>query len=272
MNQQTFRRQWLRSHRAYEKRAYRILKNTFRALGNSIPFDQLTNVNYPSVIWDAIPERPIYDAYIQIYLQIGIIHGNRIGKGINKDIKEFTASQFEENFRRYVYVWMRDTLGFRITSVRQEYIKYIIALIDEGRANNKTILEISKDITKLINQRNWYGWQSLRIARTESTSAANLSAIQAGNASGVVWEKVWISATDNRVRRPPKSHFDHFEMNGKTVLKGDFFDVNGERIEFPGAQMTQHGRPTSAGNIINCRCAVAVRARRDRHGRIIRTA
>lgn len=276
MNQQQYRTSWLRSHKTYEKKAYTILKRTFKAMGNDIPFDELTTTNYASKINLSIKEDKLTDAYIQIYLQIGLIHGNRVGKGINKELKEFDPGVFGENLRRYIYVWMKDNLGFRIMSVRETYIKYIIDILENRLKEGKTILEASKEIAKLINQRNFFSWQALRIARTETTTAANLGAIQAGKSAGILQEKIWISATDARVRRHPKSTFDHLEMNGKTVLESEYFEVpniNGgfERIEFPGAQLTQHGNLSSAGNIINCRCTVGIRAKRDRNGRIIRT-
>ena len=270
MNQQTFRKQWLRSHKAYEKRAYRIFRKAFRTMGRSIPFDQLTEANYSGVLEHSIPTDTLKDAYTQVYLQIGIIHGTRIGRGINKDIKEFTTEAFLEAFRRYVYTWVLNNLGFRIQTVRAEYIKYINEIILKGLEEGKGILEVSKEIQKLVNSRNFYSWQSMRIARTESTGAANLGAVRSARSSNIVYEKVWVSATDNRVRRHPKSRFDHLEMNGKFVLENDYFDVDGELIEFPGAQFTKHGNQSSGQNVINCRCGVGFRAKRDRNGRVVR--
>jgi len=50
------------------------------------------------------------------------------------------------------------------------------------------------------------------------------------------------------------------------VLLNESFNVSGEQLEYPGDQ--QNG---SAGNIINCRCTVAQRVKRDADGNIIRT-
>jgi hypothetical protein len=90
----------------------------------------------------------------------------------------------------------------------------------------------------------------------------------AGTTSGIVLDKIWISATDNRTRKLPQNKFDHYAMNGVRIPKNEYFEVptlgGSEKLEFAGDPKG------SAGNVINCRCANTLVPRRDRNGRIVR--
>jgi SPP1 gp7 family putative phage head morphogenesis protein len=104
-----------------------------------------------------------------------------------------------------------------------------------------------------------------RIVRTETAKAANVGAVQGAKKSGLVMDKVWISAQDNRTRRIPRDKTDHLHMNGVTVAMDEPFIVSGE-------PMMQPAQPkASAANVINCRCTVGFEPRRDANGRLIRT-
>jgi len=144
---------------------------------------------------------------------------------------------------------------------------------------------LASDIHKLIGRRDFYRWQALRIARTESTNTANSAALVAGDSSGLVYDKIWISGHDNRVRHFPDDNFDHRKMDGQVVAKEDYFetsgvvkDASGNKIPFkeyilhPGADTVKGGGKSSAGNIINCRCTSALIVKRDSNGRIMRTS
>lgn len=269
MNFQKYRLNWLKSHKSYEKRALKILRRSFVKMANNIPFDELTKDNYRLIIELSVSGSILTDGYFDIYRQIGTIHGKKVGKGINKELKNFDPSIFESELQRNLYNWLIENVGSRITSVRKEYIKYINDLIVKGISENKTISEITTEIKKLIRRRSFYRWQSLRIARTETTTAANRGAIISGDISGVLMSKVWVSATDARTRRIPKDRFDHYIMNGVSVDAQEKFKVptlgGFELINYPGAPNS------SAGNIINCRCTVGFRPKRDANGRLIRT-
>ena len=160
MNLTKYREQWLRSHRAYEKRAFRILRKMFRSLAKGIPFDQLTFANYSGVLENSITDAPIKDAYLQIYLQIGLIHGRRVGASINKDIKDFTFEAFTEAFKRYLYAAILQSTEPRRRMVRETFIDYIREIIGQGARDGKTIQEISRDITRRVNSRNFFYYQA----------------------------------------------------------------------------------------------------------------
>jgi len=52
-------------------------------------------------------------------------------------------------------------------------------------------------------------------------------------------------------------------MNGKRVGYNEKFNVSGQEMEYPGDPNA------SAGNVVNCRCTVAVVPKRDSNGDLI---
>ena len=265
MNQEQFLNTWERKHSRYEKDAYRIFSRAFRQSARNIPWDFLNENNYEVFITGAINTDDITNAYAEVYSKIGIEHGTFTGKSINSQIKIFTESAFLNEFQRTIIQWLFNNAGTRITSVTKTYAKWIISEIAKGLENNISLPDIvNQMLEKIGNPRSrWYRNNLLRIARTETTAAANHGATVATQISGVVTDKIWISARDERTRRPPKSRFNHFAMNGTKVPQNEKFNVNGDLIDFPGDPKGQ------AGNIINCRCASAVVPRRDSDGNII---
>ena len=83
------------------------------------------------------------------------------------------------------------------------------------------------------------------IARTETHGAANYGADGAARATGLKLRKEWVSAEDERTRE------SHRLADGETVGMDQAFNVDGERLMYPGDPSA------SAGNVINCRCAVS---------------
>ena len=113
------------------------------------------------------------------------------------------------------------------------------------------------EVRKIVSKPNFYRAQALRIARTETTAAANFAATEAGGVSGFAMQKEWISALDSRTRD------DHAGTNGQKRPESKPFNVGGEKLMYPGDPAG------SAGNVINCRCTVAMIPVRDRSGNLI---
>ena len=269
MTEKQYRRQWLRWHSQYEKLAYKSLIKGFKEVGNAIPFDFLTVDNYDMVLDGSFKSELFYNIYYELYKEVGIIHGERVGKTINKEIKNFTLETFLSRFEQDLLGWLFNNSSSRIVTVRNTYIKAIKELISFGIAEGKSMSQIATELKAKINQRGFYRWQALRIARTETTSAANYASMQAGSVTGILLEKIWISAADSRTRRPPKSEYNHMKMNGVKVAKDEFFQVpfrgGFEKMLYPSDP-----KNGSAGNVINCRCNAALIPVRDKDGRIVR--
>lgn len=257
----------MRWHNGYEKKAFRIIRKHLKESTLKIPFERSNQFNIVVFLEMYVDRKVFEEMYLEIYKEIGFQHGQRIGKQINKQIgqKDFSFGSFSDVWLAEVQKFLLGQGGNKIVTVRQNYIKFLMELITSEYSEGKTTLEISEVITKYLRSRNFYRWQAMRIARTETTTAANYAAVTASTVSGVVMEKVWISAQDARTRRPPESIYDHYDMNGKSVLLNEPFDVSGEAMQYPGDQ-----KNGSAGNVINCRCTVAQRVKRDENGDIVR--
>lgn len=264
MTREQQRRQWLRRHNAYERLAYKKFIKLLR--------EQALNVNYNVVLTENLPITISEDAFVKIYYEVykevGIIHGTRLGKQLNREIKDFTLNSFLSEFERNLLSWLYENSLSNIRSVSLDFVKYLQQFITEQRDLNKTVQEISAEMIKLINRRDFYRWQALRIARTETTAASNYASIQVGNTSRIVYQKMWLSATDARTRKPPKSEFNHLSMDGVKVEMNEKF-----KVPFNGGfqELSFAGDPKgSAGNVINCRCSNVLVPKRDANGNVIR--
>ncbi|MCP4975355.1 MAG: hypothetical protein GY931_04265, partial [Maribacter sp.] len=205
-----------------------------------------------------------FNVYFDAYLTIGLLHGRRVGNGINREMKRFEVDVFANEHRRFLAQWLIDNAGKRITSVRESLVDHLIKVIADGIEAGKDMPTITRELQKLVRSRPFYRWQAARIARTEATAAANYGASIAGRSSRIMLEKEWISSNDPRTRRRPDDKYDHIEVDGQKVPEEGLFNVQGDLIRFPG---DPEGRP---GNIINCRCAMALVPKRDADGRLIR--
>ncbi len=270
MNMQDYGIQYRKWHTAYERRSYKIFRKALLATARRVPVDNLSYYNYKQVIPLNIEKKLIEQAYFDVYTQIGLIHGNRVGRGINKDLKDYSAPLFNEEFQKTIIDWVRVNCGANIISVSDTLADAIIKLVEQSLAKNLTLDEMQRFIRRSLDNGSAISrYEVLRIARTETGAAANHSALVSGQTSGIVLEKVWISTISPRTRVKPKDEYDHIAMNGATVEQDQPFTVtsrNGvvDRIDFP---CDPKGRPA---NIIQCRCAVALRPKRDSQGLVIR--
>lgn len=234
-----------------EIQAYRIVRRNVLKIVNDIPLYNLSQLNYKILIELNVSEKQIKEMYKEIYVALVKPQYKRIEKTLKADI----------DFESIILNWLNSNAGLRIVSVHQTLIESIINVISDGYENNLSVAEITRSLQK---QFGWYKAQALRIARTETTTATNLATTLAAQNSDYVLEKTWISAQDNRTRRPPKSPFDHLDMNGQTVSENAPFFVGGEELLYPG---DPNGM---AGNVINCRCKVVFTIKEDADGLPIR--
>ncbi len=243
-----------------EQNAFRIVRKHIRKIIKDIPFTNMSKSTYNALIVGNIPKEKIEKMYFDLYETVGEPIYNSVDKKL-KRVKLFGDNLFNE----LMNLWLQQNAGQNIVSVHSTLIQSILDTISQGYEQNLS----TQDIARLLEQQGYFRYQSLRIARTETTTITNASTIMAGNSSNLVMDKVWISAQDNRTRRPPKGNFDHYHMNGVTVPYESDFNVSGEMLSFPGDQTNGETR-TSGGNVINCRCKVALVPRVDKDGLPIR--
>lgn len=234
-----------------EIQAFRIVRRNVLKIVNGIPFNNMAKLTFQSLIYANVTESQIKEMYKEMYTTLTAPQFKRTKRNIKADI----------DFETIISQWLNSNAGYRIISVHQTLIDSIIAVIANGYEQNISIAEITRN---LQNKFGWYKAQALRIARTETTTATNYATTLAAENSEYELEKTWISVQDNRTRRPPKSIYDHLDMNGVTVDMYQPFFTSGENIQYPGDPNAK------AGNVINCRCKVVYTIKEDEDGLPIR--
>lgn len=250
-------------HDKYTNASAKELYKVFKTWGKAIDWNQITESNYTTVINMAVDTNGLSKTYVEIYKKVGIDYGKRVGKSINAQIKDFMLTPFLTAFEANVSKFFMRFGISRVVTIENTYKSTVSDLLQNRLQNGLTIVDATREVKKIVNSRTFYRWQAERIARTETTAAANFGAVQAGEVSGFVMQKEWISAIDGRTRRKPIDQYDHLNMNGKRVGLKENFNVSGESLEYPGDPRG------SGGNVINCRCTVAVVPKRDENGNLI---
>lgn len=251
--------EWEKQHRTYERKAYIIVQKHIKRILNKIPVSNTELWNYGVIVEISITREDVYRMYRDIYETIGLNYGNKVNNSLEK-VKKANVL-FNENLLKEILLFLSSDGGIKITSVRNTLIDDVIKAIKEAIGENTTVVQLRDAIQSIISKsQTFYKWQSLRIARTETTSASNFAAIKTAEASDLVLDKVWLSVQDKRTRITP---YDHLDMNNqKQDLDKPFF-VGGENINYPG------DTNASAGNVINCRCGLTFQPRRDANGDLI---
>jgi len=250
---------WTKQQKIYERKAYRITQDHIKKILSEIPINNASVDTYAMLFRANITQKKIYAMFNDIYSTIGIDYGNKINKTLQRTKKANIL--FNDVLLKEILLFLSNEGGVKIISVQNTLIEDLIKAVQLQLQGMGTVVNIRDAIYNVVSRsQQFYKWQALRIARTETTSASNFSAIKTAEQSELALTKTWISAQDDRTRRFP---FDHLDMNGQDQEFNKPFFVGGEEIEYPGAPNA------SAGNVINCRCTIGFTAKRDKQGNLI---
>lgn len=144
------------------------------------------------------------------------------------------------------------TNGLEFVTIINDTTKdLVLKLIVQGQQQGLSFAEMAKSIEDNVQ----FKYQAIRIVRTEVVRASNAGAVAAAESSPFEVQKEWISAHDNRVRH---SH---------RLLDGQVRDMDEDFKE----NLAQPGDPRApAKEVVNCRCTLAITAKRDENGRLIK--
>lgn len=163
------------------------------------------------------------------------------------------------------YILMRaNNLAGLINDVTYSDIKSQLA---DGAAAGEGIPKLADRIRTLFDQT--YAKRAETVARTEVVSAYNGSTVQVVNESDQTAGLEWLATRDRRTRK------SHAAMDGKVIGKGEFFELDGAVMAYPGdpnltAQPDATGQiPNPASFIVNCRCTIVPIVREDTGGRSV---
>lgn len=248
---------WQKLQYKYERIAYRIVQKHVKTILESIPTNNATINTYQYLIEGNISDEQIKKMFIEIYRTIGFDYGNRIKKTLEKTRKDNIL--FNDELLKQILLFLSNEGGIKITSVRSTLVGDIVQQIQMALEKQGTVIDLQNAIYSVIgNPAKFYKWQALRIARTETTSASNFAAWESAKDSDYYLMKEWIAASDNRTRH------DHAIENGQVVdFELPFKMADGSKMDYPGDITAK------ASQIINCRCTIAFKGKRDAEGMLI---
>jgi HK97 family phage portal protein len=173
-----------------------------------------------------------------------------VGNDILKQLKaapgprerKVAADIINSNTQKYLQT-MAGTKIVNISDVTRGKVKNELS---EGVENKETIAQLATRIDGLYLDQIIPN-RSVVIARTETHAASSFATWQAGKASGMTLDKVWLSM-HGRKTRPA-----HAEADEQQVGIDEQFIVDGEALDYPGDSSG------SARNVIQCRCSMYMR-------------
>lgn len=224
--------------RSHEKRIEKSIRAQYSAAARAVEKGQ----NIDTAIADNAAEGKIKDSLSGImrdsYIQIGGRVRESLRSATGKSLKRSTA--MDPEFERALDAYIETYMGQKITQISQATRDQIAQIVNAGIQEGLTLSEIAASIQadgKLFSK-----YRAFMIARTESHSAANSASLDQAVSTGVVKKKEWIAVMDQRTRSAHEGV--------ASVVPSEPFAVGGESLMYPGDPSG------SAGNIINCRCAM----------------
>jgi len=247
---------WERLQYMYERKAYRVVQKHIKKILGEIPLNNISLSNYQILVYSNITEDKIKEMFVDIYTTVGYDYNKRIKKEIERTTKNVL---FSDSFLQDILVFLSGDGGAKIVSVRGTLIEDIIKAIEDKLKNDTSLINLQNAIYEIVQRsQQFYKWQALRIARTETTFASAYAAMRAASQSNFEMTKEWIAAKDDRTRK------DHRLENGQIVDFNDPFIMNdGSQLQYPGDPKG------TAAQVINCRCTIAFKAKKDKDGNII---
>lgn len=236
-------------HHNYERSVISLFQNALKQqIKPVIDFIKQNGAEHLKAHLDAlIVTTPIRNAYNKCYVKIGVQHAEFTYKWINKIAGKKGIGFFSSVWRTLMHHFYLTDSADRVTGVTETTKDQISHALDDADAQGLTTSETASYLVKTLQSDEFTRSRALTIARTESTAAANKGAMLAADSSDYLVGKIWIPVMDNNTRPA------HAEMDGEPVISlDDLFDVGGELLNYPGDLRG------SAGNVINCRCCVAM--------------
>ncbi len=199
-----------------------------------------------------------------LYKEVGLTHARRQYRRFpTPEQKAIPGLGFSELWTRNIQDVLNEFLTSKILFSASETTKnLLLKILQEGIREGWGVDRMVQELTEFEGLK----FQAERIVRTEVTRASNIGTMEAGKSFRFEQQKEWISILDMRVRgRDLDDHSDHLHLNGQRVdFEQPFQDTrNRDLLNYPGDPT---GKKEST---INCRCTMALIAKRDERGRLI---
>lgn len=197
-----------------------------------------------------------------LHISSGLYFGQRTYKYIIADAR---STQYKSGFG-YNEQWTADIINY----FKQDLFSTVSGITDTTRQQILSILDQALQegwgidvIASKLESQDLLKWRAALIARTELVKGIFVGQQLAQRDQLWETEKEWVSAHDSRTRH------SHVAADGQIVDGEEKFMV--ERPKGGIDMMIGPGDPTaSIGNLANCRCARAIRPKRDDNGRLVK--
>lgn len=190
---------------------------------------------------DLLDPEPMERAYRIVWSKVGQDFAVSTAQTIETGRKSITATR--NDYRASLLSYLATNGAERVTGVNQTTKDKLRAILNNAVNQGLSIAETNRLIRSEYNVMTNY--RAERIARTEIIGASNRGAYEAGRATGIQLNKIWIATVDDRTRD------SHRELDGTSIEQSELFRVGSEWMETPGDVTA------SPENFINCRCTIA---------------
>ena len=221
--------------------------------------------------FDAISDKSLEKTIKQLHVALG----TKMGLIAEKDVKKGTKGAYvpmetksaQTDLFSYVLIRYLETKGLAqlagdITDTTKEQIRKFLI---QGQKEGLTMPEI----IALLKTTGITNYRAELIARTETARAANLGSMIGALSTGLVTNKEWIAAKDNRTRRIPRDQFDHLNMDGTKIPMDATFKLQNKKGGFD-FMLHPCDSSGSAADVCNCRCTLGYEAQRDKNGKLLK--
>jgi len=248
-----------RLHRYYEKKAYTSLIKDFRKILGSINYNNLTYEFSDKTIALNINKKALEKTMLNVYLDIGLKYGKHVVRDLESEKKaKKPYPLFSERFINFITDYFKKSGGKKIVNITETLAKSVLKVISDAQEAGLSQSKMIDLVKKTVNKPNFYRWQAMRIARTESLFAMNSAKMESFESNSFKVNKVWRQGGSRHPR------LDHSIMDGTEIPSEDAFKLpNGEHAMYPGDDSL------SASQVINCSCSVSYKPVRDNNGDLV---
>lgn len=201
----------------------------------------------------------------KLYVEVGLYHARISHREIikQKEVKELPGLGFSQIWTNSIIEQLTKFLTTKILFRASETTKQLLLkVLSRGVTEGWSIDRMVNELEEFPGLK----YQAERIVRTEVGRAANIGIVESGKSFKFEQFKEWISIKDVRTRgAKPEDHANHLSMHGQKVdFDQPFIDPRNLDL------LMQPGDPEAkAESTINCRCTMALVAKRDERGRLI---
>lgn len=194
-----------------------------------------------------ITSAPVYAVLVELYRTVGPQWAAATGVHRLRQSKARMPMGFSERIielmRRYYGIDLLNNAE-GITNTTRDIIQKVLGdAAITGQSINDIVraLEESPELSQM---------RARRIARTETTAAANTASLINAKESGVPMRKIWLAVHDKRTRH------SHRNVDEVKINIDDSFNVGGSQMMQPGVRKQPNGLPVPADQLVNCRCTL----------------